>query len=120
MSQFSDEKNGVPSDPTQRTLSNFIVPGDPSKRNINDSTQLCSEISDNAFSIDTNADFLTDSFERCSGLMNSGSYDHMSEIAHGNCILGQNTEEVESNLGPQSNELTEKVCYSLRKLVCTS
>lgn len=106
MSQFSDDKNDVPSDPTQRTLSNYVIPGGPSRK-INDTMQSGSEISDSAFSVDTDGDFPTDSLESCSESVDAGSYDQMTNVPVGNCILGQKTEEVWSNVGPKTNEATE-------------
>lgn len=119
MSQFSDDKNDVPSDPTQRTLSNYVIPGGPSRK-INDTMQSGSEISDSAFSVDTDGDFPTDSLERCSESVDAGSYDQMTNVPVGNCILGQKTEEVWSNVGPKTNEATENVCYSLRNSISWS
>nr|XP_027112637.1 DNA polymerase kappa isoform X2 [Coffea arabica] len=107
MSQFSDDKNDVPSDPTQRTLSNYVIPGGPSRSNINDSMQLGSEISDSAFSIDTDGDFPIDSHERCSESVDASNYDQMTNVPVGNCILGQKTEEVWSNVELPTNEDNE-------------
>lgn len=107
MSQFSDDKNDVPSDPTQRTLSDYVIPGGPSRNNINDSMQLGSEISDSAFSNDTDGDFPSDNHERCFESVDTGSYDQITNVPAGKCSLGQKTEELWSNVGPKTNDLTE-------------
>lgn len=49
MSQFNEDKDGNPSDPTQKTLSNFIISGDATRRNMDDQTSFCSDFSDDHF-----------------------------------------------------------------------
>ncbi|KAH7863232.1 hypothetical protein Vadar_015058 [Vaccinium darrowii] len=49
MSQFNEDKDGNPSDPTQKTLSNFIIFGDATGRNMDDQTSFCSDFSDDHF-----------------------------------------------------------------------
>ncbi|KAJ0077814.1 hypothetical protein Patl1_37413 [Pistacia atlantica] len=49
MSQFNEEKVGAPADPTQKTLTNFIMPGDASRKNVGDDNCLGSDVSDHHF-----------------------------------------------------------------------
>ncbi|VFQ94246.1 unnamed protein product [Cuscuta campestris] len=62
VSQFMEE-NANPSDPTQRTLSNFVVQGDVAREEEDDHVPSCSDISENPFTGDTCSDFPTKSSE---------------------------------------------------------
>lgn len=46
MTQFNEDKIRAPSDPTQKTLSNFITSGDASKKTVGDQNSLGSDIND--------------------------------------------------------------------------
>ncbi|VFQ78262.1 unnamed protein product [Cuscuta campestris] len=62
VSQFMEE-NANPSDPTQRTLSNFVVQGDVAREEEDDHVPSCSDISENLFTGDMCSDFPTKSSE---------------------------------------------------------
>lgn len=49
MSQFSEGKDDGPSDPTQKTLTNFVKLGDSSMKNAGDQNSLGSDINDHLF-----------------------------------------------------------------------
>lgn len=110
MSQFNDEKNcGVP-DPTQKTLSNFIVSGDPCMKNKDESMALDSEFSYDTFYVDRGTDLPTDIHDTSSELRDSGGENQVSDFNHGDCLLVQNDVDTEGSPNLWNNDFGEKVC----------
>ncbi|KAI8554612.1 hypothetical protein RHMOL_Rhmol05G0111300 [Rhododendron molle] len=63
MSQFNEDKDGNPSDPTQKTLSNFIIFGDATRRNMDEQTSFCSDLSDDHFTTESSIGLPVDNRE---------------------------------------------------------
>lgn len=104
ISQFMEENVG-PSDPTQRTLSKFIVQGDSSGRKTDDCVALGSDVSDNTFTHDTHTDFPTNSTDISWDLRAPNDSEQISDPNYRCCISGNYSEELEKSLGPQNDEL---------------
>lgn len=112
MSQFNEDKVGAPSDPTQKTLTNFIISGDASKKSMGDHNSLGSEISDHHFMNETENGFSTDTHETChfkfGGLLDSNYLDD------NNHTESNNVGEMERVLESLHNGTAEKVSLKTR------
>ncbi|XP_059647891.1 DNA polymerase kappa [Cornus florida] len=109
MSQFNEDKDGSPSDPTQKTLSKFFISGDTSGRNMSDHVSLGSDISDNHFMMDTENGLSSDLQEACHGdFRDSLDSNQISSFNHGNCLLGCDSCDMEKSYGPLSNQCKDK------------
>ena len=93
MSHFSEDKNGAQSDPTQRTLLNFIKPGDSNKQIVNE---------------EHSADF-KDGYEAQGHSYIDPSSDHLSELDQHICMSSDNIEEEVEHHGLEGNECTDQV-----------
>ncbi|XP_019251929.1 PREDICTED: DNA polymerase kappa isoform X2 [Nicotiana attenuata] len=108
MSHFSDDKNGIPADPTQKTLSDFILSGDVSGGKMSDYRPLVSDFCDNTFSVDLNS-YPTYSAETSCDLRDSSMENQTSDSTFSCTILGNINEEVNGTVVPQSSEPRAKV-----------
>lgn len=78
MTQFNEDKVRAPSDPTQKTLTNFITPGDASKRTVGDKSSLGSDIND---------DHLIDDKETSASLdVSETNHYEFGDPFHDNCL----------------------------------
>ncbi|XP_031129214.1 DNA polymerase kappa isoform X3 [Ipomoea triloba] len=109
ISQFMEENVG-PSDPTQRTLSKFIVQGDASGKNADECLPLGSDVSDNAFTHDTHTDFPTNSGETISWDLRAPTDNQQISDPNDRCCIY--SEELEKCPEPQNDELEINVCKS--------
>ncbi|KAK9286662.1 hypothetical protein L1049_015062 [Liquidambar formosana] len=112
VSHFNEDKFGVPSNPTQKTLTNFVISGDASARNTDDRCSLALDVSDHGdhFMIDTETGLSIDNHETChydSGDLLDGN--HSTDCDHNNCTLSNNAGETETSHGSLSNETTDRV-----------
>lgn len=108
MCQFSDEKNGALSDPTQKTLSNFIVSGDSCRQSKDSSVALDSEISDDALAVDRGSDFSGDKYDACE-LRGSGNNNNVFDFNHGDYHLLHNDVEMGESSDIGNNNFGEEV-----------
>nr|GLL23758.1 DNA polymerase kappa [Ipomoea trifida] len=109
ISQFMEENVG-PSDPTQRTLSKFIVQGDASGKNADECLPLGSDVSDNAFTHGTHTDFPTNSGETISWDLRAPTDNQQISDPNDRCCIY--SEELEKRPKPQNDELEISVCKS--------
>eukprot|EP00257_Ricinus_communis_P020593 XP_015579857.1 DNA polymerase kappa isoform X2 [Ricinus communis] len=63
VSHFNEDKDRAPSDPTQKTLMNYVVSGDASKKNVGGQSSSDSDCSVQPFMDDMETAFSTDSYE---------------------------------------------------------
>lgn len=114
MSHFSEDKNGIPPDPRQRTLSNFILAGDASGEKTNDYKPLVPDVCDNTFSVDVNC-CPTYCAETSCDLRGTSMENQTSNSTYSFHILRNINEEVNDTVIPQSSEPRPKVYVSLLK-----
>ncbi|KAL5788073.1 hypothetical protein ACOSP7_005022 [Xanthoceras sorbifolium] len=81
VSQFNEDKVGVPSDPTQRTLANFIMSGEASRKTVVDPSSMGSDISDHHFMDDQETSF---------SLGHDTIPDEFRDPFENNCVPNQN------------------------------
>jgi len=118
MSHFSEDKNGIPPDPTQKTLSNFILSGDASGGKTSDYRPLVSDVCDNTFSVDENC-CPTYCAETSSDLRDSSMENQASDSTYSCHVIGNINEELNETVVPQSSEPQPKVYVFLtKKLKC--
>ncbi|XP_016502234.1 DNA polymerase kappa isoform X1 [Nicotiana tabacum] len=108
MSHFSEDKNGIPPDPTQKTLSDFILARDASGGKTSDCRPLVSDVCDNTFSVDLNC-YPTYSAETSCDLRDSSMENQTSDSTFSRSILSNTNEEVNGTVVPQSSEPRAKV-----------
>ncbi|XP_009760130.1 DNA polymerase kappa [Nicotiana sylvestris] len=108
MSHFSDDKNGIPADPTQKTLSDFILSGDASGGKMSDYRPLVSDVCDNTFSVNLNC-CPTYSAETSCDLRDSSMENQTSDSTFSCRILRNINEELNGTVVPQSSEPGAKV-----------
>ncbi|XP_047250966.1 DNA polymerase kappa isoform X3 [Capsicum annuum] len=108
MSHFSEDKNGIPPDPRQRTLSNFILAGDASGEKTNDYKPLVPDVCDNTFSVDVNC-CPTYCAETSCDLRGTSMENQTSNSTYSFHILRNINEEVNDTVIPQSSEPRPKV-----------
>ncbi|XP_050209752.1 DNA polymerase kappa isoform X4 [Mercurialis annua] len=90
VSHFSEDKAEALSDPTQKTLMNFIVTGDASRKNIMGRSSLASDCSDQPFTDDIETAFSTDSRE----IQHDETRDSLNvqDLDGHNCTISSNIE----------------------------
>lgn len=110
MSHFSEDKNGIPPDPTQKTLSDFILARDASGGKTSDCRPLVSDVCDNTFSVDLNC-YPTYSAETSCDLRDSSMENQTSDSTFSCRILGNINEELNGTVVPQSSEPGAKVYF---------
>ncbi|XP_071697863.1 DNA polymerase kappa isoform X2 [Rutidosis leptorrhynchoides] len=102
MSHFSKDKGGTLADPTQKTLLNFLKPGDINNREIVDDEEEQSDVK-NGYEAEAAA--AADCHEYA-----DQSFDHLSEVDHHHniCISIDNNEEVE-DVGLATHECKDQL-----------
>ncbi|XP_057963778.1 DNA polymerase kappa isoform X2 [Malania oleifera] len=93
LSQFNEDKDGAPSDPTQKSLTDFIVSGGASGRSMDDNGSLGLDVNDNQGHLDT------------ADLLDSNHVSVHCDI----CTLNNDADENERSHGPRSDRISEKV-----------
>nr|GEZ69506.1 DNA polymerase kappa isoform X2 [Tanacetum cinerariifolium] len=88
MSHFSEDKNGDQSDPTQRTLLNFLKPGDSNKQIVNEEHTA---------------------YEAHGHSYIDPSIDHLSEHDQHICMSSDNIDEAVEHHGLEENECTDQI-----------
>lgn len=105
MSHLSDDGDGVPLDPTQKTLTNFFVSRDAPSKNVDDQRSIGSEISDH-FMNDENPECSIGSFEKHH---NHGDILDCNDI----CTINDNAGQMEKFRNSVSDSTAHKVCICL-------
>ncbi|KAL3350440.1 hypothetical protein AABB24_023083 [Solanum stoloniferum] len=108
MSHFSEDKNGIPPDPTQKTLSSFILSGDASGGKTSDYRPFVSDVCDNTFSVDENC-CPTYCAETSCDLHDSSMENQASDSTSSCHVIGNINEELNETVVPQSSEPQPKV-----------
>ncbi|XP_055815975.1 DNA polymerase kappa isoform X2 [Solanum dulcamara] len=108
MSHFSEDKNGIPPDPTQKTLSNFILSRDASGGKTSDCRPLVYDVCDNTFSVDENC-CPTYCADTSYDLRDSSMENQTSDSTYSCHILGNINEDVNETDVLQSSESRPKV-----------
>ncbi|KAL7227413.1 hypothetical protein ACSBR1_022288 [Camellia fascicularis] len=110
MSQFNEDKDGTPSDPTQKTLSNFIVSGVATGRNMDDHISFGSDLSDDHFITEPKTDLPIDNHEICyNDFRDPLDSNEVSDPNNSNCLLIYNNDEMEKNDGSLNRKSKAKV-----------
>ncbi|CBI22452.3 hypothetical protein VitviT2T_003660 [Vitis vinifera] len=98
ISHFNEDKDGHLSDPTQKTLANFIISGDASGKNVCEHSLLGSDTSDSHFMVDPENDLSIDNHETChyvsEDLLDSNL---LSDLDHCNFNLSNNSGKIDNN-----------------------
>ncbi|KAH1098900.1 hypothetical protein J1N35_015821 [Gossypium stocksii] len=96
VSHFNEDKRGVPGDPTQKTLTTFLISGDPSRRTGDDQRSLGSDLSDLHFISEKETAMSLDNNETCHHeFRDPFERKHLSDIDDKNCISSINAFEME-------------------------
>lgn len=96
VSHFKEDKGGVPVDPTQRTLTSFLISGDASRRTGDDQRSLGSDFSDLHFISEKETAISLDNNETCHHEFGDPfERKHISDIDDKNCISSINACEME-------------------------
>ncbi|KAJ6754850.1 DNA REPAIR polymerase UMUC / TRANSFERASE FAMILY MEMBER [Salix purpurea] len=109
MSHFNEDKIGSPSDPTQKTLNNFIVSADLSRKNLDDSKSLGSDINDLKLMNNMEGSFSIEIHElQCYGIRDPLDSNNLQDLNVHHCT---STDSVEAKKirEPSSNKIADKV-----------
>ncbi|KAL4615236.1 hypothetical protein ACB092_07G109100 [Castanea dentata] len=116
LSQFYADKAAAPADPTQKTLTNFLISGDASRESMVDSSSMGSIVNDHHFMNDTETGFSMGSHEACGydgrDLLDSS---HFPDLEDSNCAIGNNDGEMQKFHEPLNDENGNKVNTPERK-----
>ena len=115
LSQFNADKVVAPADPTQKTLTNFLISGDASRESMVDSSSMSSIVNDHHFMNDTETGFSMGSHEACSyggrDLLDSS---HFPDLEDNNCAIDNNDGEMQKFHEPLNDQNGNKVCENLK------
>ncbi|CAK9141364.1 unnamed protein product [Ilex paraguariensis] len=109
MSQFNEDKNGAQSDPTQKTISNYLISGDACGKNMGDNLPLGSDASDSLFLIDTETDLPNENQMTSSDYAVPVYCNQTSGLNDGDCMLSYDTAGIEPCHRPLCNESNDEV-----------
>lgn len=112
MSQFNEDKDGNPSDPTQKTLSNFIIFGDATGRNMDDQTSFCSDFSDDHFTTERRTVSVDNHEIHQNDLRDPLESNGIPSANNSNDVLRYYENELEKNHGSLDNKSEAKVFSS--------
>nr|POF21882.1 hypothetical protein CFP56_57150 [Quercus suber] len=116
LSQFNTDKAVAPADPTQKTLTNFLISGDASRESMVDSSSMGSIVNDHHFMNDTETGFSMGSHEACScGGRDLLDRSHFPDLEDNNCAIGNNDGEMHKFHEPLNDENGSKVNTPERK-----
>lgn len=96
MSQFSEDKSG-PSDPRQKSITNFVIVGDASGNNIHDSDSMKLKPKDDRFSHEIGDDIAA--CDPSSGYVHEdvSSSDQYADFCYSSCSIDKNATDMERN-----------------------
>ncbi|XVE93509.1 hypothetical protein REPUB_Repub01dG0198900 [Reevesia pubescens] len=96
VSHFNEDKGAVPVDPTQKTLTTFLISGDSSRKIVDNQSSLGSDFSDLHFMNDRETDLSLDSHETCHHEFEDAfERNRLPDIDNNNCISSENAWEME-------------------------
>ncbi|XP_052210672.1 DNA polymerase kappa [Diospyros lotus] len=102
MSQLNEDSDGAPSDPTQKTLSNFIMSRDSTGRNMDDPVSCGSDHSDGHFLIKPE---LTDNYEKShTDFRDALNCNEVSDPTNGTCNFHNKNDTTEETSGSPENK----------------
>ncbi|KAK3035721.1 hypothetical protein RJ639_033423, partial [Escallonia herrerae] len=107
MSQFSEDKDGAPSDPTQKTLSNFVLARDSCGKNVGDGLSCDLHVTGNLSTINTETTM--DFHETCYDIRDPSDGNQTSDHSHNTCTSNNDSHEMERISGPLSSASKRKV-----------
>lgn len=115
MSQFNEDKDGHLSDPTQKTLANFIISGDASGKNVGEHSSLGSDTSDSHFMVDPENDLSIDNHETCHYVSEDPLDSNLlSDLDHCNFNLSNNSGKIDNNYELPLNGSVDKVYMNFK------
>ena len=113
MSYFNEDKDGHPSDPTQKTLANFIISGDASGKNVAQQSSLGSDTSGGHFMVDPEDDLSIDNHEICHYVSEDPIESNLlSDLDHCNFTLNNNYGRIDNNNEPPLDGFADEVCMN--------
>lgn len=95
MSYLNENGNGAPPDPTQKTLTNFIVSGDASKKVMDNCSSLGSDISNRCFVNDDEISVSIGSHETCPDHRDRLDCIHSSKLGDNNFTISSDADQME-------------------------
>lgn len=117
VSHFNEDKVGVPVDPTQKTLTTFLISGDASTKIVDDQSSFGSDLSDLHFRNDRETVFSVDIHETCHYEFGDPFKSNpLQDVDDNNCISSENAWEMEQIHELSSNK-TEAMVFV--KSLCT-
>ncbi|XP_022763513.1 DNA polymerase kappa isoform X2 [Durio zibethinus] len=110
VSHFNEDKGGVPVDPTQKTLTTFLISEDASRRIVNDHSSLGPDLSDLHFMNERETALSMDSHETCQyEFGNPFESTHLPDMDDNNCISSENAWEMEKTCELSNNKTAAMV-----------
>ncbi|OAY39274.1 DNA polymerase kappa isoform X4 [Manihot esculenta] len=103
MSHFNEDKAGAPSDPTQRTLTKFVLSRDASGKTMGGQSSLSSNCSDEAFMDDLETSFPNDE------IRDPWDSSCKQDLEDHNCTFGNNIEAEEAHESLSNNTAENKL-----------
>ncbi|XWS39862.1 hypothetical protein CRYUN_Cryun18bG0090900 [Craigia yunnanensis] len=96
VSHFNEDKGGAPVDPTQKTLTTFLISGDAARKIVDDESSLGSDFSDLHYANERETVLSLDSHETCHNEFGDPfQSNHLPDIDDNNCISRENAWEME-------------------------
>ncbi|EOX98479.1 DNA/RNA polymerases superfamily protein isoform 1 [Theobroma cacao] len=96
VSHFNEDKVGVPVDPTQKTLTTFLISGDASTKIVDDQSSFGSDLSNLHFRNDRETVFSVDIHETCHYEFGDPFKSNpLQDVDDNNCISSENAWEME-------------------------
>lgn len=109
LSHFNEDNIGAPSDPTQKTLNNFIVSGDLSRKNLDDPKSLGLDINDQHLMNNMEGSFSIESHElQHYGIRDPLDSNNLQDLNVHHCTYIDSV-EAEKIQEPSSNKIADKV-----------
>ncbi|XWS54679.1 hypothetical protein CRYUN_Cryun10bG0110300 [Craigia yunnanensis] len=110
VSHFNEDKWGVPVDPTQKTLTRFLISGDAGRKTVDDQSSLGSDFSDLHFVNERETVISRDSHETCHYEFGDPfESNHLPDIDDNNCISSENAWKMEKIHELSSNKTVAMV-----------
>ncbi|PON74817.1 DNA repair protein, Rev [Parasponia andersonii] len=111
MSHLNEERDGVPLDPTQKTLTHFMVSGDASGKDVDEQRSFGHEAHDisDYFVNKEKSDSFTGSHETRHSHRDHLDSNHSSELNGDNCTFDSNAAEMETFHNPSSDVTADKL-----------
>lgn len=111
LSQFNEDKVGGPSDTKQKTLTDFLIMRDASRKNVGANGSLGSTLDDQHLTNDTEAGFPVDNYDIYSydgrDLLDGKQFPDLEDNSH---AISNNAGDMENIHGASNNETANEVC----------